>query len=300
MLLPARYFPIRHRRYEVSPGLFPLETDFGNGEADKRVFQIDMQFSRYCANKNACRQERLSKYVCFADYNDVTDQAVSRWMRARLTTEYPEQFTWQNEADGMGTLCCALTDERLPFDAGLRLRPGTIYANAFDALCCQVPEDVAVVRRDETERNWIAALHLCAPSRWAAEEKVGTDFGQTHAPVPHFEKIARAAGPLLHTVITRAPQVRFAWSVTLDDRLNDHPEPPIHAQCPTPSATPTFLRVERQTLWGLPEVNAFVFTIRTYLYPIAELTPSEQVDLAAALDSMSLQTRRYKGVGNPL
>jgi hypothetical protein len=65
---PARYFPIESGRYEVKPGLFKFGTDFGNGDADRQVFQIDDQFPRYHAVKLAARQEQLSKYYQPHDY----------------------------------------------------------------------------------------------------------------------------------------------------------------------------------------------------------------------------------------
>ena len=69
---PARYFPLESGRYEVKPGLFKFGTDFGNGDADRQVFQIDDEFPRYQAAKMAARQERLSKYFQTHDYRPAT------------------------------------------------------------------------------------------------------------------------------------------------------------------------------------------------------------------------------------
>jgi hypothetical protein len=95
--------------------------------------------------------------------------------------------------------------------------------------------------------------------------------------------------------------VRFAWGITWDDELNHHPEPP-----PAPNRRPrfdpedprAFLRVERQTVWGFPEVGAALFTIRTYLYDVAEIRrdPARRGDLAAAVASMSPASLAYKGL----
>jgi dimethylamine monooxygenase subunit A len=43
----AIYFPLDSGRYEVKPGLFSLDTDFGNGEVDRQIFQIDRNFTEY-------------------------------------------------------------------------------------------------------------------------------------------------------------------------------------------------------------------------------------------------------------
>jgi hypothetical protein len=58
------------------------------------------------------------------------------------------------------------------------------------------------------------------------------------------------------------------------------------------------VRVERQTIWGLPAVGAAVFTIRTYLYDAERFRadPVLRAALGAALRSMTEESRRYKGL----
>jgi hypothetical protein len=174
---------------------------------------------------------------------------------------------------------------------------GPPYQDSFDALCCQIPEDVAVVvlPPEPGGKDLNAALHVCAPSRWAPAQKIGRSFAATHGPVPHFDRVARASDALLRQVLSGEPVTRLNWSVEATDRLNLHPEPPPDAD-PTlwergawegDDETPVFLRVERQALWGLPEANIVVFTIRVYVYPEADLTPQERAALAGGLRSMS-------------
>jgi hypothetical protein len=298
---PARYFPPRTGRYDVAPGLFPLGTDFGNGAADTLLFQFDREFPRYHANKSACRAERFGKYVCAAGFDGPAAEAALRLMAARLATEHPALFRLEGAGGGVSVLHCRLTDDRLTFDERMHLASESPYADAFDALCCQVHEDIAVVRRAPERGDWIAALHLCAPSHWAAEAKIDRSFVDAHAPVPGFGKVSAAAAALTEACIARGPFVRFTWGIAFDDRLNAHPEPPPgSAPAFWDGESPLFLRVERQTLWGLPEVDAFLFAIRVYIYdarPIRE-NPEQRDALVAALRSMSPESRRYKGVAD--
>jgi hypothetical protein len=304
---PAYYFPPKQGRYEVSPGLFRLGTNFGNGAADTHLFQIDREFSRYRANKLACRAERFSKYVCKADCAPRLTAAAARLMRMRLAAEYPALFIRQEKPEGGHTLNCTLTGETLVFDSAMNLTEaaGEAYADAFDALCCQVPEDIALVQRTPDGGDYIAALHLCAPSQWAAEEKIGKSFVATHVPVPHFEKVSAAAGPLQERVMERGPFVRFTWGIEFNDRLNQHPEPPPDISAAetkrrifdAKSPVPFWFRVERQVLWSLlPEADAYLFTIRVYT-SLAVALPAEQRHLlAAAIRSMSPESLRYKSL----
>ena len=97
--------------------------------------------------------------------------------------------------------------------------------------------------------------------------------------------------------------MRFVWGVESDDRLNHHPEPP-------PGSDPEqwhgrlfdkgrfWVRTERQCVWGLPEVNAALFTIRVGYVPDDEVLANYtlRTSLRAAVKSMSAEAREYKGL----
>ena len=301
---PAVYFAPVRGRYDTAPGLSPLGTAFGNGAADAHLFQFDREFARFRANKLACRAERIGKYVLRdARFEGELAESVCRLMAVRLAVEHPDLFALETRPGGAGALECGLTGETLRFDAWMRLtglRGGDAatappYEDAFDALCCQVPEDVAVVALLDGEADANVALHVCAPSSWTPEAKIGASFVTTHAPVPHFEKTARAAGPLLRTILNGRPVVRFNWGVERTNRLNLHPEPPPNGAAQDAAATsPVYLRLERQTLWGLPGVNALLFAIRVYLRPATGLTPDERTLLLRAMRTLPPATRAYK------
>lgn len=310
---PARYFPPRTGKYDVKPNLLPLATDFGNGAMDGRVFQFDRDWPRFRQNKQACRAERLDKYVLQTPGMDApTQKAVGDFLRARLCAEYPHGFVCEPAENGGCVLHCYLTGERLAFASDGTLLRGvgnnetaTPYADAWDALCCQFPEDMAVVRVNAaTGTDETTALHLCAPSHWRAEDKIGHGFLSTHLPVPGMEKISAASGPLLKGVMERGPFVRFTWGIEFDDRLNHHPDAPPgiassewNRRVFDPRAdVPAYLRVERQVFWGLPEASVFVFAIRVYLTDALDLPREEQMLLARALRSMSPESRAYKGL----
>lgn len=226
-------------------------------------------------------------------------------MVARMVAEYPEHFRSETNDAGFESLSCSLTDERIVFDSCHHLAsPIADYRDAFDALCCQVQEDITIVRR-VPNGNAVAALHLCAPSFWGAEEKVGQNFVVTHAPVPAFGKVAAAADALVDSCIRRGPFVRFTWGMAFSDRLNQHPEPPpglpnAVAQRTDfdPTRDPIWFRIERQVVWGLPEVDAFLFAIRVFLHDarVIATDPENGPALRAALESMSPEARRYKGL----
>jgi hypothetical protein len=308
---PARYFPVRPV-YDVTPALRALGTDFGNGEADRCVFQIDEGFPRYRQSKLAARAERLEKYYRESRFSTAAARAITGLIMERLTEEQPAWFQREESREGP-LLQCRLTGEVLAFTPEMDWDPGRSrvyamprYVTALDALACQVQEDLAVTLTGPENEDWLAAIHVCNPSGWAPEEKIGLRFTEVHGPVPGMERLAEAAAALVRTTVEKGPFVRFVWTLTATERLNTHPEPPDGVSAEVwrdpryrPDADPPFyFRTERQVLWGLPGVGAALFTIRPALTHPAEIRddPDRRDTLIAALQSMGPESLHYKGI----
>lgn len=306
----ARYAPYATGRYDTGPGLHNLGTDFGNGAADRHVFQLDRHFAAYRAEKLRARRERLEKYYQTRDYDPALDHAVTRFLVHRLITEHPHAFRADTGANGFVQLHCRCSGESLQLGAARVTGTPPVdppYASALDALACQVQEDLAVVQLSADAHGLLRAIHLCFPNHWAAADKIGKNFVDLHEPVPGMERTQRQAGALLPALVQRGPYVRFAWGLSTDARLNHHPEPPPGIAADDwrgrrfdqhdPRA---WVRVERQVIWGLPEANAFVFTIRTYFNDLAEVRrdPEQRDALVRAIGSMSAATLQYKGLAD--
>jgi hypothetical protein len=307
---PPCYLPFQNGRYQVTPNLFNLGTDFGNGTADGQCFQIDREFDRYCANKTRAREENLAKYLCGGDFVPAFARHLNAFIVNTLCREHPSFF--HITGDGQRTtLECRLTGDTLVFNSAFEFDatasrsscvPG--YETGFDALAMQVQEDLAVLQVTSGSDK-VLALHLCAPNHWAPADKIGRSFVDVHQPVAGMDAVNRKAGPLLDALLHRGPYVRFAWGLATDRRLNHHPEPPA-GQAETdwggrnfdPADPKLFVRVERQTLHGFADFNTVLFTIRTYFYDLDPLIENHMYkeNLVSAIESMSPEQLRYKGL----
>ncbi|AUT00636.1 hypothetical protein CLI64_09650 [Nostoc sp. CENA543] len=310
---PACYFPLMNGRYEVKPGMMAFGSCFGNGQADKQVFQIDENFADYRQAKLLARAERLSKYYQSYDYSQTVAGAIARLIVERLTQEHPQYFDYQKSTANSFIFYSRLTNEKLYLDANWELQRvegstvSPVYASTLDALAAQIQEDITVICCGNDGRNWLSAIHLCYPNHWSAEEKIGKDFAAIHTPVAGIEKINRRADAIVNTMIYRQPMVRFAWGLSTDTRLNHHPEPPpglLVSQWEGRSFDPQnpklYLRIERQVIWGLPESKTALFTIRTYFRDCTSLKQDAilRVKLCAAIESMSPESLIYKGLAD--
>jgi dimethylamine monooxygenase subunit A len=276
-----RHFPVEKGIYEVAPGLRPL--------GDRLVFRVDDQFLRYRDNKINCYQERIPKYFQKFNYSDSVSAAVNKYLVSQVTKEYPKLFSFSGDS-----LHCVLTDQNIPFSKD---------SSFFESFCMQVQEDIAVVCRDG-DKNWLAAIHLCSPSHWSAEEKIGKSFVEIHSPIPGIEKVNSIAPQLVSSMVEKGPWERFVWGFGSDNRLNHHPiAPPGFDSVKWKGRSFNghfYLRYERQVIVGLPSVNAALFFIRPYFIDGNEIRKNsvERDLLISGLRSMNAESRAYKGLAD--
>ena len=303
---PAHYYPFRSGRYDVNANLKRLGFDFNNGNTDRNVFQIDHQWPQFRLEKENARTERSEKYICFDLFNSSLERAVNAWFLQQLSKEHEEYFESNANQDGEMILNCRLSGENLHFDKNYTLVNNGVYINGFDALAMQVQEDIAVVKLLPNGEDRLVAIHLCFPNHWAAENKIGQSFLDAHKPVAGFDQLAKHTKPLLKNMTKAGSFVRFAWGIATDTRLNHHPQAPEqhpdgshwHGRTFDSTQPEAYVRIERQVLTGLPEQDAFIFTIRTYFLEIKQLSKDDRYLLAQAINSMSEATLRYKGLAD--
>lgn len=261
---PFEYFPLRDGLKPSSVGLKKLPC-YGDRLKDSR-FQFDSLFHRYRASKIRARNERLSKY--YQNSGRVNSGPVIASLIDELTSVHPNYFSF----DG-ALLKCFLTGNELRFDASYRLLAqksdlAIPYVDAFDALAMQVPEDL-ILHSVDAAGDFTSIVHLFHPNGWSAESSIGQSFAALHNGVKRMDKIVPNTTQMVQSLI-KAPQVLeriAAISFRTDTILNRHPESPDairHKPFDRFQNPNLFMRLERQTTTGFPEISSFLFTIKTY------------------------------------
>ena len=309
---PAGYYPLSHGFYEIKPGLYPFGADFGNGVSDKKVFQIDHCYAHYRQAKLAGRAQKLEKYYQTQGLSDVMQKELISFLCWRLGKDHPKWFEFSKLENHSGKFDCRLSGETLIFDSDFNLietrSSGALnpaYVSGLDAIASQIQEDLAFISLKPDGDNWLSAIHLCFPNYWAAQDKIGRGFAAIHNPVAGIEPLNKNANSIAKAMVHKGPFVRFSWGLSTDDRLNHHPVPPPGVDEQTwcdrkfdPTEPALFLRVERQTIFGLPAVDSALFTIRTYLTDCSRIKqdPVKNAALQSAIRSMSNESLEYKGL----
>jgi len=174
---------------------------------------------------------------------------------------------------------------------------------ALDLAGRLVQEDLCILHLHDAVPVLTAGV-LCFPSGWRLVEKLGLPLAEVHAPVPIYpDRLARPVDRLIGTLKAGKLVERVNWTV-LDSptlfRPGGHFRQARNEHVTADNAGETlFLRVERQTLRQLPRTGAVVFSIRTYVYPLAAIATDPEVAarLASAVRGLPAELSRYKSVG---
>ena len=290
--------------YSVKPRLKKLEDD--------PHFIIDEWYPDYRNEKMDARHEDIDKYYIekpaevapAIPIHNVLMKTITLWMAETLAKQYKkisfrsekENYVFHNDYSNESVW----VDENLNMVETIKSPdfiyskkrgdkyPKPAYKNLFDAICSQIQEDVCIMRNDELVTN-----HVCLPSWWSPEEKMGMSMGEIHADIPGMEKTAYEH--IWNACLHKGPYLRYNWTLTDTPILNQHPSKNIGKNFDRDSL---FLRVERQVLQGFPDVCAVLFLIRTYVGDVHTLEKKQRKTLATAIDNMTDDELYYKGLTN--
>lgn len=176
-----------------------------------------------------------------------------------------------------------------------RLRVDTSL-NPLVAISMHVQEDLIVmVERDGELIFGAGSVHF--PNRWDLRSKLGLSMREVHAPVASLnDQLEPAIDDFLARLSVGKPVWRLGWGV-IDNK--DLYQPTDGTASPKyGGATPAdhYLRVERETLTRFPRTRCVLFTIRTFLTPLATTAKDSEsaILLANALDALPPDIANYK------
>lgn len=283
------YFPLTDDYSVQQDAPEPIRADqYGNGPIDGQVFQFAGDGEAALAFKRSLLADHADRHVGRSQLGEAAESVVCDFIAAQLLREHPDRF---HEADLRG--------------------------RAFESLAMCVPEDLAITcvrydQRGNVAGDWLAAVHVCMPSGWSPADVLGRSFAQVHRTVQvpkarHFllqdGKVSDYVGQMLRCA---RPHGRFIWTLQVGDARNRNPQtrrPPPALQVDSAAGTSNvFFRVERQTITGFADSGVSLFTIRTYLYPLAGVIadPARRAALKRAVAAMPRRVVAYKGLADEL
>lgn len=264
----SHYFPVEDEPLEMAPALARFGTDFGRGALDRAYFQVDERYDAYVAAKRGAPSSRRFLAGEDQEARAARDEALE-WMHTTLVREQP-------------AIADAIARDEEAVDP-------------FDAIARYVQEDFAVLSAGEDDCGRTVALDVRLPSGWRPERLREASFDAIHAPVPGFPANEKASRGMVRAMVERGPYVRFVWTVSASDALDQHPERGDRRAL-WEDTSRVFFRVERQVSVPLPKSRSSVFLIRLYVTPIAALSEEQRARLVRALRVMPPEVRAYKSL----
>jgi hypothetical protein len=142
-----------------------------------------------------------------------------------------------------------------------------------------VQEDLCLLQKQGEEHVLTGAV-LCFPASWTLAQKIGRPLRIIHAPVvPYTDDIARRVQRMFDAVRTGQPLVRMNALVYDDPTLH---QPRLETERRPRPVKGLYMRSERQCLIRLPQTQAVVFAIHTYVVLVSSLSEEVRAGLETA------------------
>jgi len=137
-------------------------------------------------------------------------------------------------------------------------------ADPFGTLGHILQNDICLMEKRGDEHVLTGAV-LCFPASWRLREKIGHPLTHIHIPVKSYtDDIARRVQRLFDGVRPGKPIWRFN-ALWYEDPALFQPRSATEPRPLTEVGKTPYLRSERQVLWRLPESDAVLFTIHTFM-----------------------------------
>lgn len=147
-------------------------------------------------------------------------------------------------------------------------------SDPFATLGQILQDDVCLMEKRGDEHVLTGAV-LCFPASWRLCEKIGHPLTHIHVPVKSYtDDIARRVQRLFDGVRPDRPIWRFN-ALWYEDPSLHQPRSQSEPRPLTEMGQTPYLRSERQVLWRLPDSDAVLFTIHTYMVARASVPKIE-------------------------
>lgn len=204
----------------------------------------------------------------------------------QVVAEHRKEMFYQNQLDSakLKHVTNWLQDQvemEMP-DRSLLVGQGGIgIIDDFDFWAMNVQEDFVVM----TLENGIPVaklIHLHHPNGWSANGVIGQDFAKIHEGVKHRNEkaVLPQANKMAAHFCKNAQKFERVGAISFRTScaLNRHPDLPGDIwEGYDPATSPLYMRFERQTIIGMPEIESFMFTIKTYFCDVFKPERKEQM-----------------------
>jgi alpha-1,2-mannosyltransferase len=299
---PLPYRPFRYGpKYNVTMGIRTMEWE--------KWIELDNEWPSYHQQKIDRIATRGARLVLVDDMAKDAAQETLELLSKYLTKRYPTLFRYTNDKE----------------EAILILETGEVYPilNSPDPMkyaALLVQDDLAIMMEGPDGLYYLRAGAICLAGFWRIEDKFGMPLEKIHTSgdgillrfqadlqVPQYkEKLHGSLLRFFQRIKPNGPVERNNYFIQTDSSLpwsekigsEDSFGIGWDNADTRPNVDEIHFRSERQTLRRLPRSGGVLFTIRTYMLPVREMSKEKWVPgrFASAIRSWGEDVARYKGL----
>jgi hypothetical protein len=253
---------VLHRRLPSAPWMTPAQRRLPGVQplAMSDWLEVDEAFAGQMALRDRLLDENRDLVLARTEGSGVAEAEVLETVQEHLPNGYHRGSDTVTRPDGVTVDLNADT----PLATAARL----------------VQEDLCILQRPEgAAEHVLTAAALCFPASWTLSEKIGRPLGAIHGPVDSYtDDMATRVQRMFDALrpgrpIWRQNALLYAAPDLHQPRSEAAPRDDSHRET-------SYLRSERQCLLRLPRTGAVLFSIHTYVLPVAALTPDQLAGLA--------------------
>ncbi|MCJ1461413.1 hypothetical protein MMC07_000010 [Pseudocyphellaria aurata] len=211
-----------------------------------------------------------------------------------LTRTYPTQFRHQACATGGDLVEVVATGEvfriNAPFDG---LAPLEVAARL-------AMEDFNILIKGEDNVHYLEASATLFPVGWSVSDRIGWSLARLHSMVPRWqEKIGQAVERFFSRISPASPMERSNFFVQVTEPTQSLQDllcqlEPLEGNPKPTRPDDVIFRWERQIFQRLPQSGAVLFSVKTSLTKLTEMSPSDLRDFAIEARSWPEDVANYK------
>ncbi|PBP20679.1 hypothetical protein BUE80_DR008585 [Diplocarpon rosae] len=203
-----------------------------------------------------------------------------------LSSRFPQHFAIISAPSGP-EIINHLTDEVYSI--------GPSCPNPLEVAAKLAMEDFNILTRDpQTGEYHLQASATLFPAGWKLQERIGTSMANLHRPVPGWkEKLGASVNRYFDHLSHKTTMERTnVFIQSTPDLFQDAPETVPDTGV---AVHELMVRRERQTFTRLERTGAVLFTVRTYMEPLAQLCDDQLRALRSQVLGWEEEVRKYKG-----
>ncbi|KAL4954552.1 hypothetical protein BDW69DRAFT_183445 [Aspergillus filifer] len=288
--------PIPYRPWNNGP--YHLTMGIKNTTLENWIELDNTYLTKYNLKKKLFTENRDKVLACLPGCNEGLFEGLDL-LKETLIRRYPSMFRLKDENKDM-------IENLVTRDIWDLSRGASTWEkyHPLEVMSLLATEDFFILYTDEkTGETSLRGAGVCFPAGWKIETRIGKTLWGIHAGrVPTYEtRLAKSMDRFFQRLKPGPLICRYNYAIDDSDELfHRHSHHNLNLdEVKKPELKDLHLRVERQVLQRLPRSKALLFTIRTYVTPITEVTKARDVAgaLRTSVCSYSEDIARYKNRG---